>query len=100
MQDPILFVAKVEHELDQLIHDYGDYLFVGFALVCFIAIAWLLSRSRKSLPPQTASARTRAIVGTTLASPQMSSEADGGCTRLIMGNDPTRRTDVLNLHRP
>lgn len=100
MDDPILYVGKVEHELDRLIQNYGDYLFMGFALVCFVAIVWLLSRKRKSLPTQTASAKTRAIVGVMLASPEISSEADGGCTRLIMGDDPARRTDVLNLHRP
>jgi bacteriorhodopsin len=96
MEHPIQYVAKVEHGLDQLIHDDGDYLFMGFALVCFVAIVWLLSRKRKSLPTQTASARTRAIVGIMLASPGMSSDADGGRTRLIMGDDPTRRTNALN----
>jgi hypothetical protein len=86
-------------QLTQLVHEDGDYLFMGFALVCFVAIVWLLSRKRKPLPPQTTSARTRAIVGIMLASPEISSEADGGYTRLIMGDDPSRRTDVLNLHR-
>ncbi len=94
--DPIQYVAKVEHELTQFIHDNGDYLFMGFALLCFVAIGWLLSRKRKSLPPQPVSARTLAIVGIMLASPGMSSDADGGRTRLIMGDDPTRRTDAFN----
>ena len=100
MEDPILYVAKVEHWLDQFMQGYGDYLFIGFVLFCFVAIAWLLSRNRKPLPPRTTSARTRAIVGVMLASPKMSSEVDGGCTRLIMGDDPAQRTEVLNLHRP
>lgn len=99
MEDPIQYVGKFEHELDQFIQDYGDYLFIAFAVICFVAIVWLLSRNHKSLPPQTASAKTRAIVGVTLASREMSSEADGGYTRLIVGDDPARRTDVLNLHR-
>ena len=97
--DPIQYVAKVEHELTQLIHDDGDYLFMGFALLCFVAIGWLLSRKRKSPPPQPASARTRAIVGIMLASPGMSSDADGGRTRLIMGDDPTRRTNTFDSDR-
>lgn len=100
MEDPILYVGKVEHELDRLIQNYGDYLFMGFALVCFVAIVWLLSRNRKSPPlPPPASAKTHAIVGVVLASPEVSSEADGGYTRLIVGDDPARRADVLNLHR-
>jgi hypothetical protein len=99
MEDPILYVGKVEHELDRLIQNYGDYLFMGFALVCFVAIVWLLSRNRKSPLPTPASAKTHAIVGVVLASPDVSSEADGGYTRLVVGNDPVRRTDVLNLHR-
>ncbi len=97
--DPIQYVAKVEHELTQLIHDDGDYLFMGFALLCFVAIGWLLSRKRKSLPPQPASARTRAIVGIMLASPGMSSDADGGRTRLIMGDDPTRCANTFDSDR-
>jgi hypothetical protein len=102
MEHPVIYVAKVGKVLDQLtqlVHEDGDYLFMGFALICFVAIVWLLSRKRKPLPPQTSSARTRAIVGIMLASPEMSSDADGGYTRLITGDDPTRRTDVLNLHR-
>jgi hypothetical protein len=100
MQDPIQYVARVEQELTQLIHDYGDYLFMVFAFGCFAAIAWLLFRKRKSLPQEPASAKTRAIVGIMLASPGMSSDADGGCTRLIMGDDPARRPNTLDLDRP
>lgn len=99
MEDPIQYVAKVEHELTQLIHDYGDYFFIVFALGCFVAIAWLLFRPRKWLPQEPASARTRAIVGIMLASPGMSSDADGGRTRLIMGDNPTRRVNALNSDR-
>ena len=52
MQDPIQYVAKVEQELTQLIHDYGDYLFMVFAFGCFAAIAaiWCaISHSRRRL---------------------------------------------------
>ena len=99
MQDPIQYLGRFEHELTQLIHDYGDYLFMVFAWVCFGAIAWLLFRKRKSPAPEPASARTRAIVGIMLASPGMSSDADGGRTRLIMGDNPTRRANALNSDR-
>lgn len=99
MEDPIQYVGKFEHELTQLIHDYGDYLFMVFALACFVAIAWLLFRKRRSPPPELASARTRAIVGIMLASPGISSDADGGGTRLIMGDNPTRRVNALNSDR-
>lgn len=88
MEDPILYVGKVEHELTQFIHEYGLYLFMAFAWGCLFAIAWLLFRKRKATPVAPASARTRAIIGIMLASPRMSSDADGGRTRLIMGDAP------------
>lgn len=85
MEDPVLHFGKLLNKLTELIHDRGDYLFMAFAVVCFVAIAWLLLRKRKSPPPVPTSARTRAIIGSMLASPDMSSDADGGRTRLIMG---------------
>src|SRR2546426_2135319 len=88
MEHPVEYVAKVGRELDQLIHDHGDYLFMGFAIFCFVAISWLLVRKRKQLPPDTGSVKARAVVGVMLASPRMSSDADGGRTHLIMGEDP------------
>jgi hypothetical protein len=88
--DPILFVGKLEHWMTEFIHEYGFYLFMVFAFLCFLAIAWLLLRQRKS-PPEPSSARTRAIIGSLLASPDMSSDADGGRTRLIMGKSPSQR---------
>jgi len=100
MEDPILYVGKLEHELTEFIHENGDYLFMVFVVVCLFAIAWLLFRKRKSSPPVPASARTRAIVGIMLASPDMSSDADGGRTRLIMGDTPTRRTNDLGSNQP
>lgn len=91
MEDPVLYFGKRLNELSEFIDDNGVYLFMVFAWGCILAIAWLLFRKRKS-PPLPASARTRAIVGIMLASPGMSSDADGGRTRLIMGDTPTRRT--------
>lgn len=92
MEDPVLYFGKLLNELTEFIHDNGDYLFMVFAWACFLAIAWLLFRKRKSPPPVPASARTRAIVGIMLTSPGMSSDADCGRTRLIMGDTPTRHT--------
>ena len=92
MEDPVLYFGKRLNELSKFIDDNGVYLFMVFAWGCILAIAWLLFRKRKSPPPVPASARTRAIVGIMLASPGMSSDADGGRTRLIMGDTPTRRT--------
>jgi hypothetical protein len=89
--DPILYVGKLEHWLTEFIYEHGFYLFMVFAFLCFLAVAWLLFRPRKSLPPEPSSARTRAIIGTMLASPDMSSDADGGRTRLIMGKSPSQR---------
>ena len=95
MEDPILYVGKLEQELAEFVHENGDYLFMVFVVVCFFAIAWLLFRKRKSPPPVPASARTRAIVEIMLASPDMFSDADGGRTRLIMGGTSTRRTSDI-----
>ena len=94
MKDPVLCFGKLLNELTEFIHENGDYLFMVFAWGCFLAIAWLLFRKRKSPPPVPASARTRAIVGIMLASPGMSSDADGGRTRLIMGDNPSRRSNT------
>ena len=94
MDDPILYVGKLEHELTDFIHENGDYLFMVFVVVCFVAIAWLLFHRRKSPPPEPASGRTRAIVGIMLASPRWPSDADGGRTRLIMGDHPPCSHDI------
>lgn len=90
MEDPILYVGRIEHRLTQLIHEYGDYLYLIFTWCCLFAIAWLLFRKRKSRHPEPASTNTPAIVGIIVASPGMSSDADGGHTRLIIGGDPSR----------
>jgi hypothetical protein len=49
--DPILYVGRLEDKLTEFIHANGDYLFAIFAFFCLLAIAWLLSRQRKSPPP-------------------------------------------------
>ena len=85
MEDLVLHFGKLLNRLAELIHDNGDYLFMVFAVLCFLTTVWLLFRKRKLPPPLPTSARTRAIIGSMLASPDMSSDADGGRTRLIMG---------------
>ena len=100
MEDPILSLGKLEHKLTEFIHENGDYLFMVFVVACIFAIVWLLFRRRKSPPPVPASARPRAIVGIMLASPGMTSDADGGRTRLIMGDTPARRTSDLGSNQP
>ena|SRR5690242_14266612 len=86
--------GKLLNKLSEFIHENGDYLFMVFVWFCFLAIVWLLFRKRKSPPPIPASAQTRAVVGIMLASPGMSSDADGGRTRLIMGDVPSRRSNT------
>lgn len=91
MEDPVLYFGKLLNELWEFM-DNGVYPFMAFAAACFAAIAWLLFRKRKSPPPIPASPQTRAIFGIMLASPGMSSDADGGRTRLIMGDVPSRQS--------
>lgn len=89
--DPIQYAGELEHWLTEFIHEHGFYLFMVFALFCFLAIVWLLSRQRRLPPAEPSSARTRAIIGSMLASPDMSSDADGGRTRLIIGKSPSQK---------
>jgi len=88
MEDQVLHLGKLLNELWEFM-DNGIYPFMLFACVCFAAIAWLLFRKRTSPPPLPASPQTRAIVGIMLASPGMSSDADGGRARLIVGDVPS-----------
>lgn len=99
MEDPVQHFGKLLNELSEFIDENGVYLFMVFAWTCMLAIAWLLFRKRKLPPPIPASARTRAIVGIMLASPGMSSDADGGRTRLIMGENHSRKSDALDSGR-
>ena len=92
MEDPVQYFGNLLNELWEFM-DNGVYPFMVFAWACMLAIAWLLFRKRKSPPPLPASAQTRAIVGIMLASPGMSSDADGGRTRLIMGENPSRQSN-------
>jgi hypothetical protein len=94
--DPILYVGKLEDKLTEFVGANGDYLFIVFAFLCLLAVAWLLSRPRKPLLSEPSSARTRAIIGTMLASPDMSSDADGGRARLIMGKSPSHKSSDAN----
>jgi hypothetical protein len=89
MEYPVQHVGNIGKVLDQFIRANLDYLFMGFTVLCFAVIVWLLCRKGKVPPPPPADARTRAIIGTMLASPDMLSDADGGRTRLIWG-DPGR----------
>jgi hypothetical protein len=93
MEDSVQHFGKILNELWEFM-DNGIYPFMAFACVCFAAISWLLFRKRKSPPPIPASAQTRAMVGIMLASPGMSSDADGGRTRLIMGDVPSRKSNT------
>ncbi len=94
MKDPVLQFGKLLNELSGFIDENGLYLFMVFAWACIFAMVWLLFRKRKSSPPIPASAQTRAIIGTMLASPNMSSDADGGRTRLLMGDIPSRQSNT------
>ena len=94
MEHPVLYVGRIGKVLDEFIRADGDYLFMGFTVLCFAAIIWLLCRKRKVLPPPAADARTRAIIGVMLASPGMSSDADGGRTRLIWGQDANHHANA------
>lgn len=100
MEDPVLYFGKLLNKLSAVIDENAVYLFMVFAWACILTIAWLLFRKRKSPPPVPTSARTRAIVGIMLASPDMSSDADGGRTRLIMGDNSTRRTNNSGSNWP
>jgi len=81
------------NRLSELIDENGIYLFMVVAWGCMFAIVWLLFRRRRSPPPIPASAQTRAVVGTMLASPNMSSDADGCRTRLIMSDVTSRQSN-------
>lgn len=94
--NPILYAERVADKLTEFVHANGDYLFMGFVFFCLLAIGWLLSRRRKSPLPEPSSARTRAIIGTMLASPNMSSDADGGRVRLIIGKYPSQKASDSN----
>jgi hypothetical protein len=47
MEHPVLYFARFTRFLDRLIRDYGDYLFLGFFLLCVLVILWIVVRRRK-----------------------------------------------------
>ena len=99
MEHRVQYAGNLGKVLDHFIRANGDYLFMGFTVLCFFAILWLLCHKRKPLPPLPVDARTRAIIGIMLVSPGMSSDADGGRTRLIMGDPPARSCHVSDWDR-
>ena len=90
MQDPILYVGRFEHELTELIHEHGDYLYMVFAWCCLLFIAWLVLRKRKWPPRQSLLAGPAAVVNVVVVSPASSSDADGSPTRPIIPGDLSR----------
>ncbi len=51
--DPIYLLEPVFHWLDQLVHNYGDYLYMLLVYVSLPLIAWILSGGlRRRLPRQ------------------------------------------------
>lgn len=47
MEHPTQYVLKVTRFLDGLIEEHGFYLFMGFAALCFVLLAWMFTRRRK-----------------------------------------------------
>jgi cobalamin biosynthesis protein CobD/CbiB len=47
MEHPVVYVARVIKFLDRIIQELGEYLFVGFVLLCLLLIAWMIARCRK-----------------------------------------------------
>ncbi len=47
MDHPVVYVARATKFLDTLIHEHGDYLFVGFVFLSLLGIGWILARRRK-----------------------------------------------------
>lgn len=86
-----LYAHRLMHWLDQVIYEHGVYLFMAFTFLCLVAIGWLLSRPRKGPPPVPLSPQKCAIIATILASPDMTTDADGGLIRLLTGKTPSRQ---------
>jgi hypothetical protein len=47
MEHPVLYLARVTKFLDGLIAEQGHYLFMGFAVLCFVLLVWMFTRRRK-----------------------------------------------------
>jgi hypothetical protein len=47
MEHPTQYVLQVTRFLDGLIEEQGHYLFMGFAVLCFVLLVWMFTRRRK-----------------------------------------------------
>ena len=47
MEHPSQYVLQVTRFLDGLIEQQGHYLFMGFAVLCFVLLVWMFTRRRK-----------------------------------------------------
>jgi len=47
MEHPTQYVLPVTRFLDALIEEHGHYLFMGFAVLCFVLLVWMFTRRRK-----------------------------------------------------
>jgi hypothetical protein len=47
MEHPTQYVLQVTRFLDGLIEEHGHYLFMGFAVLCFVMLVWMFTRRRK-----------------------------------------------------
>lgn len=47
MEHPSQYVLQVTRFLDGLIAEQGHYLFMGFAVLCFVLLIWMFTRRRK-----------------------------------------------------
>ena len=91
MEHPVMYLARVTKFLDGLIQEHGVYLFMGFLVVFAVVAARLVAQGRKPLsriPPATG-----AVIGDILASPNLSTIADGGRANLIWGKSGRDRND-------
>ena len=46
MEHPSQYVLKVTRVLDGIIAEHGFYLFMGFAVLCFLLLVWMFTRRR------------------------------------------------------
>ena len=46
MEHPGQYVLKVTRVLDGIIAEHGFYLFMGFAVLCFLLLVWMFTRRR------------------------------------------------------
>ena len=46
MEHPSQYVLKATRVLDGIIAEHGFYLFMGFAVLCFLLLVWMFTRRR------------------------------------------------------